>query len=183
MEEKSLWEEFNLAQANPDRGGGILYCLRYPEDRLRAHQKQVISAINDLGAVPKDLGEFITVVPGREWDLHERRRVAYLLEELSVLNEALEYVDVGFGVFNNVSELKDGLIMHYLDALLKRGDVLHAYGLVTSTIPGIAKDLRTAHEQNRVLSPQDEVALRDMEFFSLMHTNMMDSYLKFDETY
>ena len=45
MTDKTLWEEFNLAENNPDQGGGILYALRYNADRIKAHREAVVGAL------------------------------------------------------------------------------------------------------------------------------------------
>ena len=56
MEDKTLWDYFNLAEQNPDQGGGILYCLRYDQPRIKAHQVCVVNALKSLGLDLVEIG-------------------------------------------------------------------------------------------------------------------------------
>lgn len=34
MPEKTLWEQFNLAEINPDKAGAILYAIKYDRENF-----------------------------------------------------------------------------------------------------------------------------------------------------
>ena len=122
MAEKTLWQEFNLGENNADPGGGILYCLRYDGGRIKAHQESVVSAVQSMGVQLEEVDEGIAVVPQWHLDHSESDRLVVLLEELSCLNEAQEYVDAGYGQFNNLMELNHGFFTHYF-SLLNEGNL------------------------------------------------------------
>jgi hypothetical protein len=171
MVEKSLWDEFNLGARNPDPGAGLLYCLRYSEDRIKAHQVAVVDALTSLGAWIDLAGEGVGVgFP----DNFERDRARLLLEELSCLNEALEYSSVGFNRFDSVKQLKSGLMSSYLD-LLSSGNMVGSYEMISAGIPQIVNDLRVADFQNKVLSGRDREELSDLVRFVKRQDHILNS--------
>ena len=174
MEEKTLWELFNLAEKNPDQGGGILYCLRYNADRLKEHHKAVVSAL-EANVEMEDYGDNgIGVVLKRQLTESETDNVMVLLEELSVLNEAQEYAEVGFGAYKNLQDLKNGLMGRYL-SLLENREMADAYKLIQAAIPQIVRDISTAHRQNNVLSGKDKRTMGKLDSFSKNHTRILNS--------
>ncbi len=173
MEEKTLWELFNLAEKNPDQGGGILYCLRYNADQLKEHHKAVVSAL-EANIKMEDYGDNgIGVVLKKQLTESETDNVMVLLEELSVLNEAQEYIDVGFGKYKNLQDLKYGLMSNYL-SLLNNRELADAYNLVQSAIPQLVRDIFVAHRQNNVLSGKDKRTMGELASFSKNHTRILN---------
>jgi len=171
--QQDLWHVFNLGENNPDQGAGILYCLRYSVDRIHAHQESVISTLQTLGVTLEDAGQDIYAhLPKNGTDI-QRERVYILFEELSCLNEAMEYVQAGFNQFDNVEDLKNGLVTQYF-GLLQKGNLAEAYDLVDLTIPEIAQDLRVAHLQNKVHSSQDLKNLEELVDFSRRQVNNLN---------
>jgi hypothetical protein len=66
--------------------------MRYSLDKIKLHREQIIQAISALGVVPKDLGnDSISVSSNNKLYDPDIARLYHLLEELSVLNESLEY--------------------------------------------------------------------------------------------
>lgn len=164
-QEKTLWEEFNLAENNPDPGGGVAYCLKYDEDRISAHRESVITALKEIGVKMEELGEDIAVVPPHQFDDSEQQKLLLLLEELSCLNEACEYIDAGLTNVKSVFELKSILISSYSE-LLKENNLADAYNLVDMFITQLVHDLTIAHEQNKILTNTDLKELEELADFA-----------------
>ncbi len=173
MIEKTLWDVFNLAENNLDQGAGILYCLRYDESRIRDHQKSVVNALKSMGVELDDIGERIGAKAQRELNVSEYDRFYILLEELSCLNEALEYSEIGLNRFGNFSQLKNALKCQY-DDLLKDSSIADAYTFITLGIPRIVNDIRDADYQNRVLSSSDRKELDDLADFVQRQISLLD---------
>jgi len=166
MDDK-LWSEFNLAKSNQDPGAGILYCLRYDANRLKGHQEQVVTALKSLGIKLDDLGDNNIVASFIEPNsiVEKGERAYLLLEELSCLNEAIEYTEVGFGKFKSIEELKHGLITTYFSLLTDEKKV-EAYDLISTVIPQIVRDIRIADSQNKALSNKEKKALEELILFT-----------------
>jgi hypothetical protein len=177
--EKDLWKQFNLGKNNPSPGGGILYCLRYSPERIEAHQESVISALENIGAEIIDLGQGLGISL-KGLGESEQRRAVILLEELSVLNEAQEYHEAGFGRYRSISELKDGLICSYLRALER--DQVAAYDLVDVNIPQIVRDISIADKQNKILNSLEREEIKELSDFArrqVEHMNHPGGYIVF----
>lgn len=155
-----LWEQFNLAENNPDRGGGILYCLRYSYDMIRAKREQLISIMKNNGIQLVEMEDgMISVETGTD-SLDEHRKNFILFEELSVLNEAAEYYEAGLGPFNSVDDLMRKLVSHY-DQLMMKKNLPDAYNFISTAIPEVISDLRFADRQNNVLSKKDRKTIEE----------------------
>lgn len=174
MIEKTLLNEFNLAEKNPDQGGGILYCLRYDEDRIKGHQESVANALTSMGIEVYEVDEGIAVKPPKRLNKSEYSKFYSLLEEISCLNDALEYSAIGFSQFDNISELKNGLVTSYFD-LLEEDNLADAYNMVTLLIPEIVGDLRIADHQNGVLSVSERKELTDLMNFAQRHYKLLNN--------
>ncbi len=155
MESSSeLWRQFNLAEQNPSPGGGILTCLRCSREEIEERHPGIVSAIQDMGVDLKDIDTGIAVIPQNPFSEENAIKLMALLGQLSVLNEALEYYDVGFGVFNNIAELKNGIVSAVLQLLTER-KLVDAYDLVDRVVPQIVRDIRITNRQENVLSPDE----------------------------
>jgi len=178
--EKDLWKQFNLGKNNPSPGGGILYCLRYSPERIEAHQESVISALENIGATIQDYADQQVAVSFKNLDESQKRRAVILLEELSVLNEAQEYHEAGFGRYRSISELKDGLMCSYVNILER--DQVAAYDLVDVNIPQIVRDIRIADKQNKILSAFEREQIKELSDFAkrqVEHMNYPAGYIVF----
>jgi len=165
MLEKTLWDYFNLAENNQDQGGGILYCLKYNSGRIKAHQESVVAAIKTMGIELEGVGEEIAAKSSRALNKEEKNRCYPLFEELSCLNEALEYVDAGIGEYNSVGDLIVGLKSKYGVFLINK-KLRDAYNLVAMEIPQFVEDLRIADKQNKILSSSEREGLEDLMSFA-----------------
>lgn len=163
--DKTLWEEFSLAENNPDPGAGILYCLKYSEDRIKAHREAVIKVLKGLGIEMEEIEEGVAVIPAHKPDDSESRKLLILLEELSCLNEAQEYKEAGLKDVHTIPQLTEALTSLYYKLLGERR-MADAYNLVDVSIPQIVRDLSIAQEQNGVLSKTDKDALMELETFA-----------------
>lgn len=168
MAEKTLWEAFNLAEKNPDPGGGIMYCLMYDLDRIIAHREPVVSAIQAMGVKLEEADDVIAVVLQNELSEFKKKKLLILLEELSVLNEAQEYHEVGFGKYNTIEELKSGLIIAYFSFLGEKKQT-DAYNLVSKVIPQIVQDIQTSDSQSRFLYAHERRTLDELLSFARRH--------------
>lgn len=165
MSEKILWDKFNLAEKNPDQGGGILYCLRYTYERIRGHQESIVTALESIGIELVEIDEGIGVKSTLALNESEQNRVYALLEELSCLNEALEYAEAGLNQYNSIGQLGNGLMNTYIE-LLKENKKPDAYNFITMMMYPIIRDLRTANNQNGVLSASERRELTDLIEFT-----------------
>ena len=161
---EGLWSEFNLGEHNPDIGGGILYCLRYDSKTLNYKRDSIISALNSQGLKIKEQDENLAVILPKEISKSKYQRIVLLLEELSVLNDALEYAGVGLDQYNNLSELRNGFISNYFDML--KSNQVGAYDLVDLFIPQVAKELYIADKQNNILSSSKRKELEQLVSFA-----------------
>ena len=172
QKDRELWEAFNLAEKNPDRGGGILYCIRYGSDRLKAQQDIVISKLQAMSVeiieVENQLG--IKIKPGMTKS--ERETMLIMLEELSVVNEALEYGGVGLGNMGSLDMLKNALVGSYFNLLGR--DKVAAYDIVDMVIPEIVSDIRHAEKQGKVLSSAERKILDDLAGFAARQVENMN---------
>lgn len=171
----NLEKQFNLAENNPDQGGGILYSMRYSKDHIEEHHMQVVEALKRIGVTFKDEGERIAVTPEKELSPEEQRRTLALLEELSVINEAREYKETGLDNIQNISDLKNCLILSF-HALLDAKNLVDAYNFVTLFIPRIVSDIRLADKQNQVLSAQDRKDVNELAAFAAAKEKMLNKH-------
>ncbi|MBI2657725.1 hypothetical protein HYX08_03445 [Candidatus Woesearchaeota archaeon] len=174
MAKKTLWEEFNLAENNPDQEGGILYAMRYDAERIKAHRGAVVGALRDIGIEFQEVDNLIGMFPKNVLSESETRRVYALAEELSVLNEATEYQEAGFGRFKTWGELKDGLVSHYFSLLLDKKDLVGAYNLATMVIPQIVRDLRIAQAQGKPFSSGEKRTIDDLLAFAISRERQLN---------
>jgi hypothetical protein len=158
-----LWQQFNLARGNPSPGGGIFYCMKYSKERLEAHQAQIISVLTGSGATIRESRGGLGVA-FKKMDDDGKTRAVRLLEELSVLNEALEYHSVGIGECRNIEDLKNHLISRYFESLAR--DKVSAYNLVDVVIPQIVKDVSISDLQGLGLKAHEKRTLAELKQFA-----------------
>jgi hypothetical protein len=160
--ELSLWNQFNLVENNPDPGGGILYAIRYDSDTLLTRRDAIRTAIIGSGATIFEL-DYGLGIDGSVIEVEGRSRFAVLIEELSVLNEAIEYHEADLNV-ESIAELSQHLRNVFMAGLLT--DHLTAFDLVNINIPQIIKDIEIAHNQNDVISREEQTILKDLGKFA-----------------
>lgn len=166
--ETDLWSQFNLGENNRDPGGGILYNLRYSPEQLAVKRETIKAALVSMGISLVDRGDEVGVTAEdvvEDGDVIER--AMYLLEELSVINEAQEYAQAGFADIKSIPALVSYLIAAYYQCLLKSGEsgLDDAYDIVTVIVPQIVYDLSIADGQNSVLSNRDRIVLKELGDF------------------
>ena len=160
----NLWVEFNLGENNQDVGGGILYCLRYDSKILDHKRDYIISNLNSQHLNIKEHGKDLAVIAPIDMSPSDLQRTFLLLEELSVLNDALDYASIGLDQYNSLFELRNGLITNYFDML--KPDQVGAYNLVDMFIPQVAKELYIADKQNKILSSSERNELEQLVSFA-----------------
>ncbi len=171
----SLEKQFNLAENNPDQGGGILYCMRYEREHIEEHHAQVIAALKAMGISFREEGESgIAAESQDDLDPEQQRRRFALLEELSVINEAREYKEAGLDGVKSVSELSNRLVVTF-HGLLRSRKLANAYDFVTVFLPMIISDIRLADKQNKVLSSEDRAALDKLSAFVVSKERFLNS--------
>lgn len=171
----SLEQQFNLAEANPDPGGGILYCMRYDREHIEEHHAQVIQALKRIGVTFKDdeTSGGIAAVPENELTPDEEKTELALLEELSVINEAREYKEVGLDGVTNVKELCERLTLSFYENLDQKR-LVDAYNFVSVFLPTVIRDLQIADKQNGVLSKKDRDAVQQLADFATAKEKMLN---------
>ncbi len=170
-----LEKQFNLAERNPDQGGGILYCMRYSGEHIDEHHAQIVEALKRMGITFTDEGDNIGARADTELSPEAERQVTLLLEELSVINEAREYKEAGLDDVKNIRELSDYLISTFY-SLLKSKNISDAYNFVTVFIPRIISDISLADRQNKVLTNQDRAALDKLSEFMKSKEKQLNSH-------
>ena len=176
--EKQLWTQFNLAENNPGLGGGILYCLRYALPRIEGHQEVVVDTLKGLGVCIVEEGDKLGLKFRSEYATNKDqnsllRRVNALVEELSCLNEAIEYSRAGFGDCRTIEDLKNKLMCSYFE-IFEKGSHVEAYDLVDFTIPRMVRDITIADRQNKVLSSKDRKSLEELSTFAKRQAEHMN---------
>ncbi len=169
-----LEKQFNLAEGNPDQGGGILYCMRYSRDHIEEHHAQIVGALKRIGITFTDEGDNIGARADAELSPETERQAILLLEELSVINEAREYKEVGLDDIKNIPELS-GYLMTTFFSLLKSKNLVDAYNFVTIFIPRIIRDIMLADRQNKVLTNKDRIALNELSEFVKSKEKLLNS--------
>ena len=149
MKENELWREFNLADLNPDSGGGILYASRFSFEKLKAMREPVVAAIKSLGIYLEGTeGLAIEVHLESERDAPSDNQLMPLLEELSVINEALELGQKNPNILPiNLTEYITGLTHELCSNELLTLNKPAFYHLATIEAPQIVHDLRTSIAQ------------------------------------
>jgi len=148
--------------------------LRYGQEHIEAHRANVIRAIQNMQVELREDGpDGIAVFPQQSLPPEDGERLVILLEELSVQNEALEYQAAGFGECNTIGDLRNSIISH-VESLLPNIDLVEAYNIVTISIPQIVRDIRIAHLQNKVLSPQEVEELDGLASYAQRTARILD---------
>jgi len=180
MEEaqKQLWREFNLAERNPAQGGGILYCLRYSKEHLEAQQEAVIKAIRGMRMSIRDVGESRLELDLSFIPEDNKKTACALLEELSVVNEALEYNASGFGNNKSIPELSRGLMDTYFQMLTKSNPA-DTYNFISMAIPEIVRDLRISEAQGKNFTTKERKAIQELQDFAKSQTRRMGNTSKY----
>lgn len=167
------WTQFNLGNNNLDPGGGILYAIRYDTPDLQAQQVRVAEALDSSGAaIQLEAG-----IPGVDivgLDAAARQKAFMLLEELSVVNEALEYHAAGYNQ-NSVSELADTLKSAVSIKELTNENKGEVLDMLEIGIPQIVHDLRFAHLQNGVLSEHEVATVDNLSTFAAHRAQTLGS--------
>ncbi len=157
-----LWQVFNLASYNPDPGGGILYAINYDTENLLAHRAGVSATLVNAGAIIFEMDESLAVDLA-EVQEPDRERAKILLEELSVVNEAVEYHESGFNP-SSIEDLADKLRKVFLTSLFM--DKSAAFDIANISIPQIVRDIRTAQSQNDVLSESETETIENLSEYA-----------------
>ena len=170
-----LWNKFNLWEQNPDQGGGIIYCMRYSREVIEQKRKRVISVLDSLDIYPKEVDwNDIAIIPDKNYSQDNTQRILHLLEELSVLNGALEYKASLLDTIKNIEELSNLLISIYL-SLLQDKKIADAYNLIDITIWEIIADILLADKQNWVLSKKDKKIIENLAGFRDRQISLLNS--------
>lgn len=161
--EAALWNQFNLAENNPDQGG-ILYAVRYDTETLLNHRDAVVRALVDRRAGIMELGPGSIGIVMNDVKDEDRQRTELLLEELSVVGEAIEYHDVGLDddSIADLSEHLKGLLVRHI----VMGSPSQAFDFANVQISRLVKDIKSAHEQNHVLSAEECETVEDLGRFA-----------------
>lgn len=159
-----LWKEFNLGGANPDPGGGILYAVRYEAEVLERAQERLATTLGELGVTiaehDQGLGVSFDGIPDDSVE-----HAALLVEEISVVNEALEYHDAGLGKCNSIAELCDALRGAFFS--LETPETKDgALDLVDLFIPQVTGDILNAHKKSNVLKRDELEEIHDLIEFA-----------------
>jgi hypothetical protein len=171
-----LWNKFNLAENNPDPGGGMLYALRYDTDSLTSHRDAVVESIRARGASIVVLGDMLGI-DLYELEAEDEGTAMLLVEELSVVNEALEYHKDGI-VYDSIDALAANIKGSFIDGIISNdaGKKADAYNLVGLGIPMLVKDLKTAHAQNEVFSPDELRTVRELGNFAATQVELFGNH-------
>jgi len=165
MRIKTLQEQFGFRRNPP--GAGLLYFVRYSSERIDAHRKQVVKALNsmDVKFRSRSYGEVEVYGPARDKGLDESylNRLDALLEELSILNEASDYYDGGAEAYRDIAKLKDVIILNYNNLLAHRRKA-EASIYICEDVPRVIKELRIA-DKNNCLYAKERKALDEIERF------------------
>jgi len=157
---KELFELFNLGDLNPRQGDGILYCIRRHSLEIRRERDAIIAVLQSKNvSAEARVDENIEIMAPSDMD---RKELLDILTELSCLNEAVNYINAGYGNIKSISVLKDRFVITYSNLLVK-GQLADAYNLVSIAVTQIVKDLRTVHQQKNALTEEDIRTVDELE--------------------
>lgn len=172
----SLWKEFNLAENNQDQSWWILYAMKYSREVLEVKREYVTKAIELLEVKPIDKWDLIEVrISGLSKD--DIQRLYLLLEELSVINEALEWKEWWVEGFDFIIKLKNHLIQLRIDWIYNKAN---SYNSAVEAI-NLARTLLEAHKENNIFNRKqlDQInellnpAIGTEEFFNGIRWNKL----------
>ncbi len=168
---RELGEQFNLRDANPDQGGGLLYAIRYSPEALDLKMEAVLDRFFEMGfefvEVQQDIIGIQTVYG--DLDPEMAQRALMLAEELSVISDARSYQSFGWGTdHSTVSELVGAACSQVNNALENAltGSTegkIEAFDTATMLVSQIVCDLWIADAQNGVLSNSERHAVLNLE--------------------
>ncbi|MEK7059178.1 MAG: hypothetical protein AAB971_00240 [Patescibacteria group bacterium] len=168
-----LWSQFNLGvHNNPDPGGGLLYALRYSDEHLDMQRNAVLRPIIDSSAEIIEVDSAQLAIDMSTVAETEMARVLVLLEELSIVNEAVEYQTDGGVTPMSLKDFAQGLIIGFFQGARARG-MAKSLLYVEQDIPRIVSDLATADEQNGVLTKSERRILEGLSDFAAHHTDRL----------
>ncbi len=151
-----FWNNFTLDEPNQAKGG-ILYCLRYSKERLEAHREQVIGGLIRLGHTcnaKRGLFDRLFKFKKNPKKVESAvRSYPVLLEELSTINNALKYHELGFGRYRNLRELREGILG------------LYGQGNLDENIRKIVRELKISQEQGKEFRAYEREQIADLEMF------------------
>lgn len=156
----TLWKQFQLPQELHSKGSGIMYYLRYSFDRVCAHRDQIAKELQSRGVYMEDFehGIGVSIKPL----VKNIRPIQHLLEELSALNEAVEYFEA-FGRKMTLDELKSSIQLKTFDLLGR--DLPEAYNFVDYHVPMLVSEIRAA-DRNDVLYGHERRTLQEITDFA-----------------
>ena len=157
MSQETMYS-FRMDNNGGDPGAGILYAIRYTNEVLRDHQKIVAAVLTDLIGYSDDSG------PKKKLSNPESRSARLLSEELSCVNEALEYSDVGFQC-NTILELCDFYTRAVFLSTQKKDYVAVQY-IASVAIPEVVMDIMVSHQMNDVLTREDENEILELGVYA-----------------
>ncbi|MHB1865174.1 MAG: hypothetical protein ACYCPS_03365 [Candidatus Saccharimonadales bacterium] len=171
-----LWNQFSLAENCLDPAGGILYAIRYDTDSLEAQQKRVVEFLIRSSAQILPIDEGTTAVDISYVELGKRERVQIMLEELSVVNEAIEHHNQGLNIhfIEDLAAYLKNLFIGVISSSDPR-DKLIALNLVDLGIPGLADDLLLANLQNQVLTDTELATVLDLRKFASTNSDLFNT--------
>lgn len=155
------WEKFNLWKINLDQWWYILYSMRYSTEAIKVKRERIIQILEWLQIEPKEI----------EWDKYwiimhtesfktDINKIFALIEELSILNWALEYKELWEDI-RSIEELKNILVTIYY-SLMAKGDIVRLYNYIDIYVWEIIADILLADNQNKVLGAKDKIALDNL---------------------
>jgi len=178
MIEDNPWENFFTTRCNPIFGGGIWYCLKYNEHKLKIDRNDAIGRLKELGVRLIENKGYIR--PSSIYDLNEEEgdEADFFLDELSLLNEAIDFSYMGFDQFNNISELVNGTVETYTQ-LIRTNDQHKAMRFTFKVIPDMVLGLRNMDQQYqkfsyKLLSEYDEKEISDLLDFAERQKHVVD---------
>lgn len=170
---EELWNFYTLAPDNPDPGGGILYAVRYDTLSLYTHRDRVVDSLIEQGCsifFTED-GLLILSIDGVSEDKEES--VLLLIEELSVVNEALEFHEEGLNP-DSIDGLAESLKASFARDIVSRDPSIKAaaLNLVDLFIPQVVEDIHEAQAQNRVLTPAQQQKINELGYFASLKSDL-----------
>ncbi len=171
--ESNLWNIFNFGEDSPDPGGGILYAIRYDTDSLCTHRDAVIARLTASGATIFLTEEGLLAIDISDLDDESEDTALLLIEELSVVNGALEYHENGINP-DSIEGLANYLkSTFYWQIASEYTDIkISALNLVDLIIPQVVEDLQTAHAQSGVLSLNEQQTVKELGQFASSNSDL-----------
>ena len=166
----SLFKEIHLGTNLADVWGGVLYAFRYTEEVLEQKRNQIAVLLEESWLQVREEWDGL-VSDLRDISVEMKARVLYLMEEISVINDALHYktLKVSGGELVGFAQITDYILT--LFAHIDNENKVDVYNAVDLGVWEIIRDVYMSIKQGYTLTHEQTQEFETMvqTYKNLMH--------------